>query len=214
MFSPFFSLLPSHDSLRRGRGFACGYKNVGFSFGNKEYCEAKIVLYGEDKIKRAVLYHGGAEVGQGAHTVFLQMASEATGLHPSNIKYCFSDTAFVLDSGSASASRLTWMGGNAILGAVKEAEKAWLNGNRPAIGKFRFIPPPTDAPDPDTGKCTPMFSYGYVAQSVDITVDIDTGYICVDKVVSAHDVGKALNLQQVIGQIEGAVVASPRLHIY
>ena len=118
----------------------------------------------------------------------------------------FSDTATTGDSGSASASRLTWMAGNSILGAAEEADKAWRDGDRPAVGSFRFVPPPTEALDPDTGVAVPNFSYGYTAQVVELSVDVETGHIVVDRVVSTHDVGKAINPTLVDGQIEGAVV--------
>ena len=208
-FSPFLSLPGSPQALRRGRGFACAYKNVGFSFGFPERCEAIIVLHGDgngDEPDRAELYHAGAEVGQGAHTAFVQMAAEATGVAPDRIEAFWSDTATSGDSGSASASRLTFMAGNAILGAAEEAEKAWIDGARPATGRFRFVPPPTEVPDPEDGRCTPNFSYGYVAQHVELTVDTETGHIRVDRVVSAHDVGRAVNPDLVVGQIEGGVV--------
>ena len=210
-FSPFPSLPPELSALRRGRGFACSFKNVGFSFGFPERCEAEIVLHGahdsdSDEPERAELYHAGAEVGQGAHTALVQMAAEATGLFADRIEHRFSDTATSGDAGSASASRLTWMSGNAILGAAEEAEKAWRDGQRPAVGRFRFVPPPTEALDPVDGSCVPNFSYGYVAQHVELTVDTGTGHIRVDRVVSAHDVGKAINPQLVVGQIEGAVI--------
>ena len=68
--------LPSEESaIRRGRGFACGYKNVGFSFGFPERCEAAVELFGDDEVERAILYHGAAEVGQGSHTALRQMAA-------------------------------------------------------------------------------------------------------------------------------------------
>ena len=72
----------------------------------------------------AELFHGGAEVGQGAHLAMRQMASEATGVALDDIHGHFSDTATSGDPGSASASRLTFMAGNSILGAAEEAEKA------------------------------------------------------------------------------------------
>ena len=208
-FSPFPSLPPDPSALRRGRGFACSFKNVGFSFGFPERCEAEIVLHGDadsDEPEWAELYHAGAEVGQGAHTALVQMAAEATGLPAGRIEHRFSDTATSGDAGSASASRLTWMSGNSILGAAEEAEKAWRDGQRPAVGRFRFVPPPTETLDPVDGRGAPNFSYGYVAQHVDLTVDLGTGHIRVDRVVSAHDVGRAINPQLVVGQIEGAVV--------
>ncbi len=207
-FSPFGSLPARPSSLRRGRGFACAFKNVGFSFGFPERCEATIVLHGEpgDEAPASVeLSHAGADVGQGAHTAFLQMAAEATGVDPSRVVGRFSDTGTSGDSGSASASRLTWMAGNSILGAAEEAEKAWREGDRPAIGHFRFTPPPTTELDPETGEGTPNFTYGYVAQHVELTVDIDTGHIRIDRVISANDVGRAINPRFVVGQIEGAV---------
>ena len=209
-FSPFASLPPAPEALARGRGVACAFKNVGFSFGFPERCEAEIVLHAEpdnpDVPASADLHHAGAEVGQGAHTAFLQMAAEATGLPFDAVRGHFSDTASSGDSGSASASRLTWMSGNSILGAAEEADKAWRNGDRPAVGRFRFVPPPTEALDPETGVCAPNFSYGYVAQAVELTVDTETGHIVVDRVVSTHDVGRAINPALVVGQIEGAVV--------
>jgi CO/xanthine dehydrogenase Mo-binding subunit len=210
-FSPFLSLPPAANHLQRGRGFACSFKNVGFSFGFPERCDAEIVLHGDphdpdgDEPAWAELFHAGAEVGQGAHTAFVQMAAEATGLDVDRIKGHFSDTSSSGDSGSASASRLTFMAGNSILGAAEAAEKAWRDGDRPARGRFRYVPPPTEPLDPETGVCVPNFSYGYVAQVVELTVDRGTGHIVVDRVVSTHDVGRAINPQLVIGQIEGAV---------
>jgi CO/xanthine dehydrogenase Mo-binding subunit len=206
---PFASLPAEPDDIRRGRGFACAYKNVGYSFGFPERCESRIVLHGEPgdtEPTRADLFHAGADVGQGGHTVFRQMAAEATGLPADAIRAHYSDTATAGDSGSASASRLTWMSGNSILGAAEEAAKAWLDGDRPAEGFFRYVPPPTEALDPDTGECDPNFAYGYVAQSVDVSVDIGTGHVTVHRVVSVNDVGRAINPDLVVGQIEGAVV--------
>ncbi len=208
LFSPFGSLPARPSSLRRGRGFACAFKNVGFSFGFPERCEATIVLHGEtgdESPSSAELSHAGADVGQGAHTAFLQMAAEATGVDPASVVGRFSDTGTSGDSGSASASRMTWMAGNSILGAAEEAEKAWREGDRPAIGHFRFTPPPTTELDPETGEGIPNFTYGYVAQHIELTVDIDTGHIRIDRVISANDVGRAINPRFVVGQIEGAV---------
>ena len=52
----------------------------------------------------------------------------------------------------------------------------------------------------------PNFAYGYVAQMAEVTVDTETGSITVNRVVCADDVGKAINPEQVVGQIEGAIV--------
>jgi len=205
-FKVFESLPAAGDRLRTGRGFGCTYKNVGFSFGFPEKCDARIELHGDDEVSRVVLHHGGADVGQGAHTAFLQMAAEAAGVDPALVEGVFSDTATSGDSGSASASRLSWMSGNSILGAVEEAQKAWIDGDRPAVGEFRYVPPKTEALDPETGVGQPNFSYGYVAEAVDVAVDLDTGHIHVGTVTCAVDVGKAINRNLVEGQVEGAVV--------
>lgn len=211
-FRPIASLPPS-ASIKRGRGFAMGFKNVGFSFGFPERCEAEIRLFpapeidtAEDNPYSAELYHGGADVGQGAHLAFRQMAAEATGIPLERVVGHFSDTSTTGDSGSASASRLTWMAGNSILAAAADAEKAWRDGDRPAVGKVRFTPPATEQLDEETGKGQPNFTYGYMAQSIDVTVDVETGHIRVDRVVSAHDVGRAINPELLKGQIEGAIV--------
>jgi CO/xanthine dehydrogenase Mo-binding subunit len=200
----FASLPPETGSLRRGRGFACAQKNVGFSFGFPERCEATIELHGDDEVARVLLAHGGADCGQGAHTVLLQMAAEAVGVPVERVEARFSDTATSGDSGSASASRLTWMAGNSILGAAEEARKRWNDGERPAVGEFRYVPPPTDPVEAEGG--LPYFAYGYAAQVVEVTVDVETGHLQVDRVVCADDVGRAINPDLVVGQIEGAVV--------
>ena len=207
-FHPIASLPPAEEALARGRGFAIGFKNVGFSFGFPERCEAEVHFHGEadDPLPTDVeVFHAGADVGQGSHAAILQMTAQASGVDLSRVRGHFSDTATSGDSGSASASRLTFMSGNAVSGAVEEAEKAWREGDRPAIGRFCYTPPPTEKLDPETGTGVPNFSYGYMAQTVDVTVDTGTGHIRVDRVVSAHDVGRVINPALVRGQVEGAV---------
>ncbi len=205
----FASLPATASTVRRGRGFACAYKNIGFSFGFPERSEAEIVLTGPEGAEEpdaAQLFLAGADVGQGAHTAFVQMAAEATGLPFDAIDPEFSDTASSGDSGSASASRLSWMTGNAILGAAEEADKAWRDGERPARGHFRYTPPPTEALDPDGAPTVPNFAYGYVAEAIDLSVDVETGHIVVHDAVCAIDVGRVINHDLVVGQVEGAVV--------
>ena len=98
---------------------------------------------------RPTVYLAGADVGQGAHTAFVQMAAEATGLDPDRVTGHFSDSATSGDSGSASASRLTFMTGNAILGSGRGGRQGLAGGSpRPAEGAFRYVPPPTEAARP------------------------------------------------------------------
>jgi CO/xanthine dehydrogenase Mo-binding subunit len=190
---------------RYGIGYACGYKNVGFSFGAPEQCTAKIELRGATEIEEAIVYHSGADCGQGAHTVFAQMAAEALELPFEKVRVIVSDTAYTADSGSASASRLTFMAGNSILGAAELALKKWRDEERPAIGVYQYRPPKTTPYDPETGKSEPNFAYGYVAEVAEVEVDVETGHVRLLRVWCADDVGAAVNPQQVQGQIEGAV---------
>ena len=191
---------------KRGLGFACGFKNIGFSFGYQENCTATIELYGDVEIEHVIIRHSAAEVGQGVHTTIVQMVAEATNVHPEDIEWDFSDTASSQNSGSVSASRMTFMAGNSIRGAVETALKKWENGNRPARATYTYYAPKTTPLDPITGFSTPNFAYGYVAQVVELEVDIETGLIHILKVISTNDVGKAINPQQVVGQTEGAIV--------
>ena len=197
---------PPDPTKRRGRGIAGGFKNVGFSFGFPENCWAGIELQGAAEIERVILYHAGADVGQGAHTALSQMAAEAVGVDFDRVRIIASDTATSGSSGSASASRLTFMSGNAIAGAAELALRKWKDEERPAKAEFVYRPPPTTAMDPQTGQSNPNFAYGYVAEAVEIEVDIETGQVQLLEVVCANDVGKVINPQQLEGQIEGAVV--------
>jgi len=196
---------PADPSKRRGIGLAIGYKNVGYSFGFPESCWAGLELRGGREIEEVILRHGGADVGQGAHTAFVQMAAEAVGVPLERVRLIASDTAETGSSGSASASRLTFMAGNAIRGAAELALQAWRHEERPAKAEFIYRPPKTTPYDPMTGRSEPNFAYGYAAQAVEVEVDIETGLVQVLRVVAVNDVGKAINPQQVRGQIEGAV---------
>lgn len=197
---------PPASHLRRGIGFACAFKNVGFSFGAPEQAFATIELHGAGEIEQVVLHHAGADVGQGAHTVMAQMAAEAVGVSVDKVQLVVSDTARTDDSGSASASRMTFMSGNSIRGAAAAALEKWHKEERPATATYRYRPPKTTLFDPQTGKSEPNFAYGYVAQAVIVDVDVETGEVELVDVVSANDVGHAINPQLVQGQVEGGVV--------
>jgi len=192
--------------LKRGQGFAAGFKNIGFSFGYQENCWAKIEIHGKSEIDHVILHHASAEVGQGTHTVMMQMAAEAVGAPFEKVKLISSDTATMGNSGSVSASRMTFMSGNAIRGAAAVALKKWKAEERPAVGEFKYLAPRTTQFDPETGHSTPNFAYAFVAQAIEAEVDIETGHVRVIRVVTADDVGKAINPALIEGQVEGAIV--------
>jgi CO/xanthine dehydrogenase Mo-binding subunit len=199
---------PAQPYLRHGLGLACAHKNVGFSYGYPESCTIGIDLYGQGEIERAVIRHGASEVGMGAHTVISQMAAEALGLPMENIELISSDTAQVKDSGSVSASRMTFFIGNAIKEGAEKALEMWMNEERPVHLDHTYWPHQTTAPDPATGQCDPNVAYAYTAQAAEVTVDLETGHVQIEKIYCAIDVGKAINPQQVIGQIQGGLVQS------
>ena len=199
--------LPSGNGIQvRGHGFAAGFKNIGFSFGYQENCWAKIEIHGKGEIDQVILHHASAEVGQGTHTVMMQMAAEAVGVPFAKVKLISSDSATMGNSGSVSASRMTFMSGNAIRGAAEVALNKWKAEERPAVGEFKYLAPRTTAFDHETGYSTPNFAYAFVAQAIELEVDTETGHIRVIRVISADDVGKPINPALVEGQVEGAVV--------
>jgi CO/xanthine dehydrogenase Mo-binding subunit len=167
----------------------------------------KIVLKGDSTIEEALVYIGTAEVGQGTHTVIRQMAATALEVPLEIVRVVTSDTASSPgNSGSVSASRMTLMAGNAIRGAAEKALDAWHEHKRPAVAEHTYLSPATTPFHLETGYGTPNFCYGYVAEAVEVEVDTETGEVRLLRVVCADDVGKAINPQQIVGQIEGGVI--------
>ncbi len=195
-------------SSARGRGIALCYKNVGFSLGFPEHCHAWVELHGAGVIERVRVGCVGAEMGQGSHSAFAQIAAEALGVEASQVEVVAHDTDVTGSSGSASASRMTFMAGNAILGAAQGALARWRNEERPARAEFVYHPRLTTAYDRETGESDPNITFGYCAQVADVEVDVETGHVTVKRLISVNDVGRAVNPVQVEGQIEGAVAQS------
>jgi CO/xanthine dehydrogenase Mo-binding subunit len=190
----------------KGQAFAAGFKNIGFSFGYQENSWAEVELRGDADIEEAIVRLAGADVGQGHHTAMAQITAEVLDVELEKITLEVSDTAFTESSGSASASRLTFMAGNAVKEAAEFALRKWGSEERPAVAEATWLAPKTTPINPKTGYSVPNFAYGYVAQMAQVTVDTETGSITVNRLVCADDVGKAINPAQIVGQIEGAVV--------
>jgi CO/xanthine dehydrogenase Mo-binding subunit len=199
------ALSTQHSSLVRGWGIACGIKNLGYSFGFPEQATATAELFGGTTIERAVIRVGAAEVGQGVHTALRQVAAEVLGIDPAQVTMITDDSAEAPNAGSASASRLTIMAGRAVHDAAHAALHEWQNEERPARATVQYRPPATTALDPVTTAGRPNYAYGYAAQAVEVEVDRATGLVRVLTVISAHDVGRALNRTLLEGQIEGGV---------
>jgi CO/xanthine dehydrogenase Mo-binding subunit len=190
-------------TIRRGIGFASGIKNVGYSFGFPDQSTATVELYGDSEIERVVLRIGAAECGQGAHVALRQICAETLGVPFQRVEMIAEDSGQSPNAGSASASRMTFMGGRAVKDAAEAALVKFPGPDARATVQYRS--PRTTALDPLTGAGVPNFCYGYVSQAVEVEVDTATGQVRVLKIVSAHDVGRAINRQQVEGQIEGCL---------
>lgn len=99
------------EGIKRGVGFAVGYKNIGYSGGFDDSAEARVRLSLVPEGPMVEVHSAAAEVGQGLHTVLAQIARTELGiehvvLHPA-------DTG-VGSAGSTSASRQTMMSGGAV----------------------------------------------------------------------------------------------------
>jgi CO/xanthine dehydrogenase Mo-binding subunit len=191
--------------ILRGIGVASGYKNVCYSFGFPDKCTALCELYGGEAVEKAVVKIGISEVGQGTLGAMGQMAAETLGLAYDQVTVVNEDTSEVPEAGSCSASRLSFMAGNAIKLACEATLVLWQAGERPAIAERTFRPRPTSMYDPETGVCDPHVTYGYGTQIVEVAVDAQTGQVRLLKVWAAHDVGRAINPTHVEGQIHGAI---------
>ena len=199
-----FELQTDQPHLKRGVGFACAYKNVGFSFGAPEQCTATVELYGAAEIERRSSATPARMCGRARTPSSPRWQPKRWACLLRKLQLIVSDTAQVGNSGSASASRMTFMAGNAIKGAAEAALENWHAEERPAVATFQYRPPNTTPFDPQTGKSEPNFAYGYVAQAVLKWRWIPKPGRCAScDVVSANDVGQAVNPQQVQGQIEG-----------
>lgn len=191
--------------LLRGIGVAAGYKNVCYSFGFPEKCSARCELYGDETVKKAVVKIGVSEVGQGVLAVVAQVAAETLGVPYDRVAVVNEDSSEVPEAGSCSASRLSFMAGNAVKIACESALEAWNSGQRPASADRTYRPRPTSMFDPESGVCDPHVTYGYGTQVAEVEVNSHTGEVRLKTVWAAHDVGQVINPMQAEGQIQGAI---------
>jgi CO/xanthine dehydrogenase Mo-binding subunit len=154
------------------------------------------------------LFHSWTEMGQGCHTVFRQLASAELGIPPERIRVVV-DTGHELDTGETTASRATMLGGRAVLEACAALNAALHDGSpedrdpaRLAGQEFpgEMVVDWTTPLDGADGEPVTHFAYGWATQVVILD---DEGRI--ERVVAAHDVGRALNPEMLEGQVEGGV---------
>jgi CO/xanthine dehydrogenase Mo-binding subunit len=117
------SAISKNDSkkpfIKKGIGVGSMWYGIGNTgIANPSTAQMEIDLNGEIR-----LLTGVADIGQGSDTVLLQIASEAIGVPLKEIRLIRADTAVTTDAGATSASRQTYISGNAILNAVKNLKE-------------------------------------------------------------------------------------------
>ena len=190
------------EGVKRGVGFAVGFKNVCYSEGFDDYCTARVVLREDGG---ATVYCASAEVGQGVTDVILQVARRE--LKTDKVVLENGSTADVGSAGSASASRMTWMAAGAVQLACREAlaERDRRGGGEVDVERV-YRHPETSPLDTETGQVLGERShvaFAVAAMRVVVEVDVELGLTRVVWIGTAQDVGHALNPQAVEGQIEG-----------
>jgi CO/xanthine dehydrogenase Mo-binding subunit len=131
------TVIPKTDSkrfhIKRGIGVGSMYYGIG-NTGRANPSTAQVEVDPSGEIR---LFIGAADIGQGSDTVFLQMASEALGLSMDEIRLIRADTALTTDAGVTSASRQTYISGNAILDAIKNLKKDMITEASRLLGVDR-----------------------------------------------------------------------------
>jgi CO/xanthine dehydrogenase Mo-binding subunit len=191
------------EGVRRGVGFAAGFKNICFSEGFDDSCSARVELRADGS---AVVHTAAAEVGQGLGGVVLQVARAELGTD--DVALAPHTTATVGSAGSTSASRMTWMAAGAVRDACRAAleERAAHGGDVDVERVYRHVP--TAPLDPETGQVTAERVHVALALSAMravVEVDVELGLARVLWLGAAQDVGRAVNPQGVTGQIEGGI---------
>ena len=175
-------------------GLGFGLKNSGLGNGFKEITRA-LVRFETDGI--VTVMHGWTEMGQGIHTVALQVAAAELGVAPERIRVRV-DTTRELGLGQTTGSRGTLMGAGAVQAACASALDDGCQPEVDYTGEYR-VDWTNKLGEVDNPIIHSTFSYA--AQLV--LADRETGAI--ERVVAVHDVGRAVNPMLCEGQIEGSV---------
>lgn len=196
------TLLALRDAFRGApyAGIACGIKNTGVGNGMTDASEVAIEIASENKV---IIHHGWSEMGQGIHTMAIQILHQETGINP-DIMEVLVDTGASLVTGMTTSSRATALLGNAIIDASAairdDLRKGSLRQLTGRIYKGRFICDWTCRPGERSENPEIHFAYGYATQ---VAILDDTGAL--KKIIAAHDAGKIMNRMLFEGQIEGAL---------
>ncbi len=212
-------------SIKRGRGVCFYFHGAGFT-GSGEQRLAGRATIAVTSAGRFEVRSSSTDIGQGAITMFSQIAATALGIDVGHIDVVDPSTSKVPDSGPTVASRTCMVVGGLVdtgSRAIKKQLETWavehgMSGKplvdiavaRGAEGELvetvQYHPPPGIHWDDATytGSAYPV--YGWAACLVDVTVDLDSYEVSIDRCVQAVDVGKAINPSIVRGQIDGGTL--------
>ncbi len=211
---------------RLGFGVASAYKNVGIGNGLTDAASAAIEVFDDESF---TVYVGVAEIGQGSDTVMAQIAAATLDVPYDTVSVVTGDTARCPDAGMTTASRQTYISGNAVqtAAATLKARIDGAGGVKPFLDatvaeeqrdkrrvEERYTPPSTmelpevyEQIEPRADAGLPVhFAYCYTTMAAVIEIAPDGSGLKVRKLITAQDVGTAINLSNVYGQVEGAAV--------
>ena len=198
------AIKPKYDEARaagKAVGLGLGLKNSGLGNGFREVSRAVVHFRAapDENGRDIEVRHGWTEMGQGVHTVALQVAAQELGVDPNRIEVIV-DTTRELGFGQTTGSRGTLMAA----GSVREACAAAHAGGC-AIGVDyegeHLVDWTHKIGDPNHPQPIIHSAFGYAAQMA--IIDRATGAI--EKMVAVHDVGRAVNPLLCEGQIEGSL---------
>jgi len=223
------------EGVRRGVGYAVGFKNIGFSAGFDDYSTARVSLSVEDGEPVALVHTAAVEVGQGLVMVQAQIVRSELGVE--NVIVETADTR-IGSAGSTSASRQSYMTGGAVkqaCEAVRErifervseefgeaADELSISGEnvvadgRVAVSLSELLDKGTieetvefhhraTHPLDEDGQGDVHLQYAFAAHRAVVEVDVELGLVRVVEVATAQDVGKVINPLALEGQIEGGI---------
>ena len=190
---------PAYDAaITDGKavGLGLGLKNSGLGNGFREVTRA-VVRFRDDGIVE--VRHGWTEMGQGVHTVALQVAVEELGIAADSIRVIV-DTTRQLGFGQTTGSRGTLMAAASVQNACANANADGRKHNVDYVGEH-VVDWTQHLGDPGVENPTIHAAFGYAAQMV----VMDPATQKIERVLAVHDVGRAVNPTLCEGQIEGAV---------
>ncbi len=189
------------ETLRRGVGFAVGFKNIAYSEGFDDAAEATVTLSNGPDGPVAAVHTAAVDYGQGLYTVLTQIVRSE--LRVEHVVVQPADTT-VGSAGSTSASRQTTMAGGAVQAACREirAELEQRGLDEPITRTATFHHRPTTGFDAD-GHGEIHAGFSFIAARAVVEVDEELGLVRIVQVAAVQDAGKVINPQGAEGQIEG-----------